>query len=644
MAHKVTLGGDRLGSGNKQKVELHGFERSTHDLSYLWRSSMAAGTLVPFMKLLVLPGDTIDIGLATDIMTHPTIGPLLGSYKVQLDVFECPIRLYNALLHNNALNIGRDMSQVKFPQITLKAHPIGTDPADADNAQINPSSVLAYLGIRGVGNTEVDNVTRKFNAIPLLALWDIYKQYYANKQEEVGAVIHTPSVALVETVDTVQMGSITEFPTGDGQVILKPGDILTIQFTGALPIPTQIMVKTKEFGWINWGNLGTWAQSSMSEMSAPYTNTTYGTITGLQWRYVNSTDITDNAPQVSFFNLTNIDDMRKAILANQSTVAPFDVNAENYAPYSWILGDAAGRANALNTQEGLPVKTYQSDLFNNWLNTEWLDGSTGVNAITAISTESGSFTIDTLNLSTKVYKMLNRIAVSGGTYNDWLNAQYDHDRIQGAETPIYHGSLIRELVFQELTSTAESSSGAPQGTLAGKGTLNGKKKGGDMVVKVNEPGYLIGLISLTPRVDYSQGNDWDMYALETMADLHVPMLDEIGFQDLIAEQQAYWSTKWNGTTWVQQAAGKQPAWINYMTSVNKVLGNFAIPTNEMFMTLNRRYEYSDAGITDLTSYIDPAKFNFIFAQTSIDSQNFWAQVACNITARRKMSAKVMPNL
>ena len=40
-----TLGGDRLGSGKKQKISMHGYERSTHDLGYIWRSTMACGTL-----------------------------------------------------------------------------------------------------------------------------------------------------------------------------------------------------------------------------------------------------------------------------------------------------------------------------------------------------------------------------------------------------------------------------------------------------------------------------------------------------------------------------------------------------------------------------------------------------------------------
>jgi len=64
----------------------------------------------------------------------------------------------------------------------------------------------------------------------------------------------------------------------------------------------------------------------------------------------------------------------------------------------------------------------------------------------------------------------------------------------------------------------------------------------------------------------------------------------------------------------------------------------------MFMTLNRRYEQETTGIGDLTTYVDPSKFNEIFAQTSLDSQNFWVQISNRIIARRKMSAKVIPNL
>ena len=47
-------------------------------------------------------------------------------------------------------------------------------------------------------------------------------------------------------------------------------------------------------------------------------------------------------------------------------------------------------SNAWFSQAGLAVKTYLSDRFNNWLNTEWIDGTTGgINAITAVDVSDG---------------------------------------------------------------------------------------------------------------------------------------------------------------------------------------------------------------------------------------------------------------
>ena len=94
-----------------------------------------------------------------------------------------------------------------------------------------------------------------------------------------------------------------------------------------------------------------------------------------------------------------------------------------------------------------------------------------------------------------------------------------------------------------------------------------------------------------------------------------------------------------------KTVGKQPAWLDYMTNYNKVFGNFAIEDSEMFMTLNRKYEMDEnSSIADLTTYIDPEKYNYIFADTSLDAMNFWVQLGIGAKVRRKMSAKVIPNL
>ena len=127
--------------------------------------------------------------------------------------------------------------------------------------------------------------------------------------------------------------------------------------------------------------------------------------------------------------------------------------------------------------------------------------------------------------------------------------------------------------------------------------------------------------------------------MKTMADLHVPALDEIGYQDLITDQMAWFDTEIDGNSGIPtfKSAGKIPAWTNYMTAVNRVLGNFAEEKEEMFMTLNRRYERGLDGIEDLTTYVDPSKFNHIFADARLDAQNFRANIWVGIKARRKMS-------
>ena len=77
-----------------------------------------------------------------------------------------------------------------------------------------------------------------------------------------------------------------------------------------------------------------------------------------------------------------------------------------------------------------------------------------------------------------------------------------------------------------------------------------------------------------------------------------------------------------------------------VTTYNKTYGTFAENGNEAFMVLNRIFEPKDGDFTsteiDNTSYIDPSKYNYIFAETSAESQNFWVQIGFGIEARRVM--------
>lgn len=628
MSISKSIGKNTLGSGKSMKVDLKTYNRSTHNLSYAWRSSMGVGTLVPCMKLVGLPGDTFDIDIDTKVLTHPTVGPLFGSYKLQIDIFTAPMRLYNAMLHNNALNVGLDMSKVKMPRITFSGM---TDKIeDSTHLTNSSSSIFAYLGWRS--NTIAKQTTKTIpNAIPILAYLDIFKNYYANKQES--NFYYLVKTAYVDTELT------------NNNVIYNMTVTPPTTRSGTIEI-----VNMKLDQWNNSGeiygtdtNTGKMIWISSEEMNKYWTPKQEGpnlllTFSSAQaFRFErNSKARYKNETYIQSAELTILDELREKILKSGTTQFEIDGMTNQY--FKDIMTIADGNINLKKAGCGLLLKTYQSDIFNNWIKTEWIDGENGISAITAISTTGDKFTIDQLNLSKKVYDMLNRIAVSGGTYQDWVETVYTSSWNMHTETPMYEGGLSSEIEFQEVVSNSATAD-EPLGTLAGRG-INTTKKGGKLHIKVTEPCYIMGIASITPRVDYCQGNDFDMY-FKTLDDLHKPALDGIGYQDLLTCKAAGWVAD-------NVAYGKTVAWIDYMTNFNKTYGTFAENGNEAFMVLNRIFEPKDGKFEsneiDNTSYIDPSKYNYIFAETSTESQNFWVQIGFGIESRRVMSAKQIPNL
>ena len=92
------------------------------------------------------------------------------------------MRLYNAKLHNNALNVGLDMSRVYLPIYKETMTNNGTI-EESTKLCYSPSSILTYLGQRTIGNWAANKNLIKGQAVPWLAYLDIFKNYYANKQE-----------------------------------------------------------------------------------------------------------------------------------------------------------------------------------------------------------------------------------------------------------------------------------------------------------------------------------------------------------------------------------------------------------------------------------------------------------------------------
>lgn len=680
---KKTLGGDRLRSESKMEVYLPNFGRSSHNVGKIIRTTQACGTIVPYWCQIGLDGTTFYIDITTKVKTLPTTGPVFGSFKHQIDVFVIPIRLYIAALHNNALGVGLNMSKVLLPQFEVFTANTSIYENDTNRGQVNPSSLLSYLGIKGFGRSDVNQYLRRFPAIFNLAYWDIFKNYYANKQEEKAYVI----TGVNHIWKKIQIGdgynwAITwtnnssaiytavpetnkpKFIRLEFEEKISPEEVNEIKFLTNNPnTPTIESNSITKLGDSFVFERTDPDAPGLREPKDPRKATNiymYQIKKTIKFAYKISTSaknlitMPDNQKiKLTAFPLKNIDDERTKILAAPSTSAyivdnktlPYGATIEPMDLPNYDRTKTYTSSLAWFSQAGLAVKTYLSDRFNNWLNTEWIDGTTGgINAITAVDVTDGKLTMDALILQKKIFNMLNRVAITDGTYQAWREATYGIRSATLPESPIFCGGMQSEVAFDEIVSNSATDE-EPLGTLAGRGVATMYKSGRGLKIKCTEPSMIMALGSITPRIDYSQGNKW-WTRLENMDDFHKPTLDAIGFQELITEEAAAWSTELDENYKCTYASlGKQPSWIEYTTDVNETYGEFAAGMPLAFMCLNRVYEESTNGtISNPSTYIDPTIYNNIFAESRLSSQNFWVQVAFDVTARRVMSAKQIPNL
>ena len=94
--------------------------------------------------------------------------------------------------------------------------------------------------------------SRQFNGIPILAYWEIVKNYYANKQETNAYVIHSQPVVAPQTLTgiTIDGDTIVQRPSADYFTKKGSGEII---LTFSAP-PTMEMLENI---LLNWNTAGT---------------------------------------------------------------------------------------------------------------------------------------------------------------------------------------------------------------------------------------------------------------------------------------------------------------------------------------------------------------------------------------------------
>lgn len=178
-------------------------KKSNVNLSHVSPTTLAPGNLIPISFTRILAGDDLRFKPSAFVQAMPMNAPLVNGFKLCLEYFFVPDRLYNWNLLMDNTGVTDDPDNVKFPQINAyggwgtgrvsftlntESGARGAATLIAQNV-VQPGSLADYCGFP-VGLLPTYNVVsdtddrNKFSALKMLNVLDIFYHYYVNQQIE----------------------------------------------------------------------------------------------------------------------------------------------------------------------------------------------------------------------------------------------------------------------------------------------------------------------------------------------------------------------------------------------------------------------------------------------------------------------------
>lgn len=158
------------------KLKFFAPKRSNVNLSHIVRFTAAPGNLDPILTEDILPGDKVKLDIVEDVLTTPTLAPILGSFTVETTVFFTPWRNWYRKLHeDNIFGEASDLPAMNFHNFEM------------DNYEgVKDNSLLAFLGLPAgfrVNNALTNEPVRMyFNAHGIISYFDIFRTYFMDPQ------------------------------------------------------------------------------------------------------------------------------------------------------------------------------------------------------------------------------------------------------------------------------------------------------------------------------------------------------------------------------------------------------------------------------------------------------------------------------
>lgn len=647
-------------------------KRSNFNLGRVNRFSASPGYVIPCYVEEILPNSHKRLDVEALIQTNATIAPLMGSFKARFDAFFVPLRLYHRHLDLNNVrpdfDDNFDYHYIKIPtksNVVLHQDIIGNDESSSqlvlnlgldsyhtpswrfaqdgsvtdryDTAlSVSPSSLIDYLGLLPVGfNHLFFSGDKKLNAEPFIAYYDIWRNFYSNPHDR-----YVP------------------FRCQNSTYLPVDGESFNADFIQYNLYDSFIPITALD-NFINFIN----SQSLVGD--------------GL----IQSVDV------INAFYMTMLPKLVHDTISTR--IRPYLVPPLFSGQLSGIMtNEVTATYRSFDTRDGIHFgllpKTYNDDYFNSRFLNSFV---TYMEESARVTVENNEFTIQQLRLQNRIAKYVDKSIFSDTRFGSWIKAHFGVKTSAKLNIPQFLGSISTNVIFNDIYASAQTGDGDITSNQAlgsraslGQGYLS--NKGSFIEFKATEPGYLMVMFSLTPYVSYFQGIK-KMYLKSSFQDMYKPEFDAVGYQDLqklelfaVGQQiNPYYPylpdedgpSPFDAPYDINEynvSIGKQPSYIEYMTSYDESHGLFAKKYSYGAWVLNRPYSsnnydervsylgsyngYDDIPVYsnpnfDATTYIRPEEFNSIF---SVDKfiDNFQVQARFYDKTKQPMGKQILPHL
>lgn len=589
--------------------------KSRLNLSCKNPTTTSYGALIPTNITRVVAGDDFSYQPSSYLQAMPLLAPLIGGVSIKKEYFFIPDRLYNVELAMNFSGVTEAPHEVYFPSLVVDAdnyinvdseHPDekGFEFKDLSGGEdssvkdfVAPGSLADYLGICP-GSCPIGLL---LDMTPVAGYLDIIYSYYLNQQWD--------------------------------------------------KIPTNL------YRYLNTG--------VASSDAGQYT---------VDWSTLET------------FLLT-LKTVRPTSDSNQWGVAAGAVEDPGVDRYS------LGTWSWLCSRASIFQRAFPDYYLESWLKTSGFNTSN-----TVVDVTSNSVSVRSISTASHLQRFRDLAFGGGSRGSDFIKAEFDVDPKLSATVPLFLGSDTCRLgsnVLYQTTGAGDASSPL--------GSFSGQMSGGDSFKRrtfhFNESGYFMEITSVVPTVMYP--NYLNPTLLQTnLGQRYAPALDNIQMQPLTVPTllgNIYFNTGSGSYSHVLNhmgtgelrtvaveklsvaegvAVGYQPAWAELMTSVSKSHGRLC---NDLdYWVFQRRYgttlynsnDAQDASVfleelgdtvdtldvetfnawlkntyisTDFVPYILPAMYNYVFADTDPNAQNFVLDNSAEISVYREKSKVNVPN-